>query len=114
MCTVYVCMYAYCQLLTHNNGDYNNILSLTHRHKSDKAKVQEVKGKLNICSSHLETTIDKVVIITGVKSTAQEIVREALIKFDLVVSKQQITYFVKWLAFLGTMPASLLQCGVFM
>ncbi len=56
------------------------------RHKSNNVKVEEVKGKMHVCNSHLESPIDQVVVATGLKMTAAEIVAEALIKFDLVVS----------------------------
>ena len=41
---------------------------------------------MHVCNSHLESPIDQVVVPTGLKTTAAEIVAEALIKFDLVVS----------------------------
>ncbi len=65
-------------------------------------KVEEVKGKMHVCNSHLESPIDQVVVPTGLKTTAAEIVAEALIKFDLVVSAYYCPFFllVKHLAML--------------
>ncbi len=45
-----------------------------------------MKGKVHVFNSQLESSISKVVVPAGVKTTAAEIVEEALIKFDLVVS----------------------------
>jgi len=49
--------------------------------------MEEIKGKIHVLNSHLESAIERVIIPTAVKTTAAQIVQEALIKFDLVVSQ---------------------------
>ena len=54
-------------------------------HKSSEEEVVEVKGKMRINNGHIPSVVGHVTLLVTGKTTAKEIVEQALIKFDLVV-----------------------------
>ena len=56
-------------------------------HKSSEEEVQGVVGRMRVNNGHLDSTIKQVTIPVSGKTMAKEIVRQALIQFDMLVSE---------------------------
>lgn len=87
-------------------------LARTCRHKeAHKEGTEQKKGKMRINNGFLESMVKHVTVVVTGSTPAKEIVQQALIRFDMVVSlfdktlfMQRLPFAVTWITYFTVLP----------